>query len=72
MDSIEIKSLDKEHIIHSWMVNDDLDPLVIKDVEGPYLIDGYDKMKRLSELDLRIEGVVILYFWNSVILLEFV
>jgi taurine--2-oxoglutarate transaminase len=42
MDSIEIKSLDKEHIIHSWVVNDDLDPFVIKDVEGPYLIDGDD------------------------------
>ena len=42
MDSIEIKRLDKEHIIHSWAVNEDLDPLVINDVDGPYLIDGDD------------------------------
>lgn len=40
MESAEIKKIDKEHIIHSWVVNDDLDPLVVKDVAGTYLIDG--------------------------------
>jgi len=40
MDSNEIKQMDKEHIIHSWVVNDGLDPLVVKDVDGPYIIDG--------------------------------
>ncbi|UCD70907.1 MAG: aminotransferase class III-fold pyridoxal phosphate-dependent enzyme [Syntrophobacterales bacterium] len=40
MDAAEIKKLDKAHIMHSWAVNATLDPTVISDVDGVYLIDG--------------------------------
>jgi len=40
MDSSEIKKLDKAHNLHSWAVNVDLDPIVISDVDGIYLIDS--------------------------------
>ena len=40
MDSSEIKKLDKLHNLHSWAVNADLDPIVISDVDGIYLIDS--------------------------------
>lgn len=36
----EIKRLDRIHIMHSWAVNATLDPTVIKDAEGAYLIDS--------------------------------
>ena len=32
MDPEEIKRLDRQHVMHSWSVNESLDPLVIKDV----------------------------------------
>ena len=40
MDAGEIKKLDKAHILHSWVVNAALDPTVISDVDGVYLIDS--------------------------------
>lgn len=39
MDFDQIKKLDKDHILHSWVVNEALDPKVISDVEGVYMID---------------------------------
>ena len=37
-----IKALDRRHIVHSWSVQDDLDPLVVERSEGVYFwdIDG--------------------------------
>jgi taurine--2-oxoglutarate transaminase len=40
MDSAEIKKLDKIHVMHSWAVNAALDPTVISDADGVYIIDG--------------------------------
>jgi len=40
MDAVEIKKLDKAHITHSWAVNAALDPTVISDVDGVYIIDS--------------------------------
>jgi taurine--2-oxoglutarate transaminase len=39
MDSSEVKNLAKNHIIHSWSVNAAVDPTVIADVDGVYIID---------------------------------
>ena len=39
MDASEIKNLAKKHIIHSWSVNATVDPAVIADVDGVYIID---------------------------------
>ena len=39
MDSSEVKNLAKNHIIHSWSVNAAVDPTVISDVDGVYIID---------------------------------
>jgi len=36
----EVKALDREHIMHTWSVNAKIDPTVITDVDGVYLIDG--------------------------------
>ena len=43
MEPYEIKQLDRKHVMHSWAVNESLDPLVIKDVEGVYLVDQDDR-----------------------------
>ncbi len=43
MDAAEIKRLDKAHVMHSWAVNATLDPTVISDVDGVYLIDSTGK-----------------------------
>ncbi len=43
MDKAEIKALDKKHILHSWTVNENYDPMVISDAEGVYLIDSEGK-----------------------------
>lgn len=40
MDVEEIKRLDKIHIMHGWSVNAALDPTVITDADGVYLIDS--------------------------------
>jgi taurine--2-oxoglutarate transaminase len=40
MDIEEIKRLDKMHIMHTWTVNANVDPRVIADVDGVYIIDG--------------------------------
>jgi len=39
MDASEVKELAKNHIIHSWSVNADVDPTVIADVDGVHIID---------------------------------
>jgi taurine--2-oxoglutarate transaminase len=40
MDAAKIKKLDKAHVMHSWAVNASLDPAVISDVDGVYIIDS--------------------------------
>ena len=40
MNSTEIKNLAKTHILHSWAVNAEIDPTVITDVDGVYIIDS--------------------------------
>jgi len=40
MNSAEIKNLAKTHILHSWTVNAEIDPTVITDVDGVYIIDS--------------------------------
>lgn len=40
MNSTEIKNLAKTHILHSWAVNAEIDPPVITDVDGVYIIDS--------------------------------
>ncbi|MFC2170147.1 aminotransferase class III-fold pyridoxal phosphate-dependent enzyme, partial [Acidobacteriota bacterium] len=39
MNSEEIKKLAQSHILHSWAVNEEIDPPVISDVDGVYIID---------------------------------
>lgn len=34
----EIKSLDKEHVLHSWSVQGTLDPMVVTKAEGIYFM----------------------------------
>lgn len=40
MDAGDIIKFDKMHILHPWSVNESLNPLVIKDVDGVYFIDS--------------------------------
>lgn len=40
MEAAEVKRLDKQHIMHSWSVNANLEPTVISEAKGVYLIDG--------------------------------
>ena len=40
----EIKSLDKEHVLHSWSVQGTLDPMVVTKAEGIYFYD-YDGVR---------------------------
>jgi taurine--2-oxoglutarate transaminase len=40
MDAEEIKRLDKIHVMHTWSVNANLDPRVIVDAEGEYIVDS--------------------------------
>ena len=40
MEASEVKRLDRLHILHSWSVNASLDPRVIDDAQGVYLIDA--------------------------------
>ena len=40
MEADEEKKLDQMHVMHSWTVNANLDPSVIKDAEGLYLVYG--------------------------------
>ena len=34
----EIKSLDKEHVLHSWSVQGTLDPMVVTKAEGIFMM----------------------------------
>ncbi len=43
MEVTELKKLDKAHVMHSWAVNATLDPMVISDVDGVYIIDASGK-----------------------------
>ncbi len=43
MNAQETKTLDKRHNIHSWTVNDTLDPLVVERAEGVYFWDAAGK-----------------------------
>ena len=43
MNPSETKALDKRHVIHSWSVNAQLDPLVVERAEGIYFWDADDK-----------------------------
>jgi taurine--2-oxoglutarate transaminase len=43
MDAGDIIKFDKMHILHPWSVNESLNPLVIKDVDGVYFIDSNDR-----------------------------
>ena len=40
MNPAKIKNLAKTHILHSWAVNAEIDPPVITDVDGVYIIDS--------------------------------
>jgi len=40
MDTGDILKFDKMHILHSWSVNESLNPRVIKDVDGVYFMDS--------------------------------
>lgn len=43
MDADEIRRLDKKHVMHTWTVNARVDPRVIVDVDGVYIIDNEGK-----------------------------
>ena len=43
MDASEILKFDKMHILHSWSVNESLNPMVITDVDGVYFMDSDDR-----------------------------
>ena len=53
----EVKRLDRLHVMHSWSVNESLNPLVIKDVEGVYLIDQDDR--RILDFSAQLKAVNI-------------
>ncbi len=59
MDIDEIKRLDQLHVMHCWSVNKSLDPLVIKDVEGVYLIDQNDR--RILDFSAQMKAVNVGY-----------
>ena len=40
MNAAETKETDKRHVVHSWTVNETLDPLVVERAEGVYFWDG--------------------------------
>jgi len=40
MDASEILKFDRMHILHSWSVNESLNPIVITDVDGVYFTDS--------------------------------
>ena len=40
MDIDEIRRLDKKHVMHTWTVNASVDPRVIVDAEGVYIVDS--------------------------------
>lgn len=40
MNATETKATDKRHVVHSWTVNETLDPLVVERAEGVYFWDG--------------------------------
>ena len=40
MEASEVKRLDRLHILHSWAVNASIEPKVIDDAQGVYLIDA--------------------------------
>ena len=53
----EIKSLDKEHVLHSWSVQGTLDPMVVTKAEGIYFYDAdgnkyYDMSSQLVNLNI--------------------
>ena len=57
MSKEEIKTLDKEHVLHSWCVQGALDPTVVAKAEGIYFydIDGnkyYDMSSQLVNLNI--------------------
>ena len=57
MSKEEIKTLDKEHVLHSWSVQGALDPTVVTKAEGIYFydIDGnkyYDMSSQLVNLNI--------------------
>jgi taurine--2-oxoglutarate transaminase len=57
MEFEEVKRLDRRHILHSWSVNETLDPLVIKDVEGVYIVDQNDR--RMLDFSSQLKAVNI-------------
>ncbi len=59
MNPEEVRRLDNRHVMHSWSVNQSLDPLVIKDVEGVYLIDQDDR--RILDFSAQLKAVNIGY-----------
>ena len=57
MSKEEIKTLDREHVLHSWSVQGALDPTVVTKAEGIYFydIDGnkyYDMSSQLVNLNI--------------------
>ena len=40
IDAEQIKQIDKRHVVHSWTVNETLDPLVVERAEGVYFWDS--------------------------------
>ena len=57
MDIEEIKRLDKKHVMHTWTVNANVDPRVISDVDGVYIID--DEGKRYLDFSSQLKCVNI-------------
>lgn len=55
----EIRRLDRLHVMHSWSVNESLNPKVIKDVEGVYLIDEDDR--RILDFSAQMKAVSVGY-----------
>lgn len=57
MSKEEIKKLDKEHVLHSWSVQGELDPTVVTKAEGIYFYDAdgkkyYDMSSQLVNLNI--------------------
>lgn len=59
MNPEEVKRLDRRHVLHSWSVNDTLDPLVITDVDGVYFIDQNER--RILDFSSQLKAVNIGY-----------
>lgn len=65
MSAEEVKKLDKEYVLHSWSVQNKLDPMVVRKAEGIYFYD--DKGKKYYDMSSQLVNLNIGYGNQKVI-----